>query len=176
MSFVRNGCAGKNTGTLKEAERMIVYYRPGLLILHDAVAKDSRSCPRIRNLTTDMNMIVARHKTKVVLFSRDQVRRAFFIDGNDRVSKTVGGHQHGKDGHGSGAADAMGEIERNEGRGHAKEALEDECGWAGEDCCRCKEAVGEMPVDRPLQPVAQPQRTQQPTRITPAFPKKPDNK
>lgn len=71
----------KNKGSLKKVEKMITDYHPSALVLQDAFAKDSRRGSRIRRLTKEIVSLATSCDTKIELFSRDQVMRAFFIDG-----------------------------------------------------------------------------------------------
>jgi hypothetical protein len=58
----------KNKQSLLKIKEMISRYHPGVLVFEDYSAKGSRRSPRIR-------------KVRVKLFSRQQVRKAFFADG-----------------------------------------------------------------------------------------------
>jgi hypothetical protein len=78
---VKSVTGDKNVGTMKQAEKMIAHYKPGVLVLQDASAKGSRRSPRIRNLTKKIIAMATSRKMKVALFSSDQVIQAFFIDG-----------------------------------------------------------------------------------------------
>jgi len=71
----------KNSGSLKNIEKMIADYRPRVLVLHDASAKGYRKGPRIRKLVTDIVVLAKERTMNVALLSRDQLMQAFFIDG-----------------------------------------------------------------------------------------------
>jgi Holliday junction resolvasome RuvABC endonuclease subunit len=71
----------KNKQCLLKLEEMISHYRPGVMVLEDASAKDSRRSARIRKLGQQMMALAKNHKVRVELFSRKQVRKAFFADG-----------------------------------------------------------------------------------------------
>lgn len=71
----------KNAGTLKHADKMMALYKPGMLVLHDAAGKSSKRGLRVRKLTKKLVALAAHHKISVELFSREQIREAFFIDG-----------------------------------------------------------------------------------------------
>ena len=78
---VKSVTGDKNVGTMKQAEKMIAHYKPGVLVLPDASAKSSRRCPRIRALTKEISAMAASRRIKVAIVSRKQVMEAFFIDG-----------------------------------------------------------------------------------------------
>src|SRR5665213_2524954 len=63
----------KNAGTLKKMEAMIDLYKPAVLVLEDASARNSRRSRRIRRLTKKILSMAKAHKTTAVLLSRDQV-------------------------------------------------------------------------------------------------------
>jgi len=71
----------KNAQSLKKVEEMIAHYQPGVLVLEDASAKNSRRSPRIRNLSQQIIKMAVTRKVSVKLFSRDQVMKTFFADG-----------------------------------------------------------------------------------------------
>jgi Holliday junction resolvasome RuvABC endonuclease subunit len=72
---------GKNIQSLKKVKELIAHYQPGVLVLEDALAKSSLRSPRIRRLCRQISTLAATHKVSVTLFSRDQVMRTFFSDG-----------------------------------------------------------------------------------------------
>jgi len=78
---VKSVTGDKNAWILKQIEKMIAHYQPGVLVLHDAAAKGSRRGPRIRKLTKEIVAMAASWKLKVTLLSREHVMQAFFIDG-----------------------------------------------------------------------------------------------
>jgi len=71
----------KNAQSLKKVEEMIAHYQPGVLVLEDASAKNSRRSPRIRKLSQQIIKMAVTRKVSVKLFSRDQVMKTFFADG-----------------------------------------------------------------------------------------------
>ena len=71
----------KNAESLAKVEKLIAHYRPDVLVLPDVQAKDSRRAPRIRLLCKRIITLATNRKVKVALFSREQVLRAFFEDG-----------------------------------------------------------------------------------------------
>jgi hypothetical protein len=78
---VKSVTGDKNAASLKKAGKMIADYKPAVLVLEDAAAKGSRRSPRIRKLTKKLIASAERRKVRVALFSRDQVKQAFFDGG-----------------------------------------------------------------------------------------------
>lgn len=72
----------KNAQSLAKVEQLIVHYRPDVLVMEDALAKNSRRSSRIKALSQQIIGLAESHKTKITLFSREQVRRRFFADGH----------------------------------------------------------------------------------------------
>lgn len=72
---------GKNKQSLAKVEKLIADYQPGVLVLEDVSAKNSRRQPRIRKLCQQIITMAANRKVMVKLFSRDQVRKTFIADG-----------------------------------------------------------------------------------------------
>src|SRR5882672_11085231 len=72
----------KNKQCLLKVEELIAHYQPGVMVLEDHSAKGSRRAPRIRVLGEKIIGLARKQKITVTLFSRQQVRRAFFSDGN----------------------------------------------------------------------------------------------
>ena len=60
---------------------MIAHYQPGVLVLENASAKNSLRSPRIRRLCRQISKLAATHKVNIKLFSREQVMKAFFANG-----------------------------------------------------------------------------------------------
>ena len=71
----------KNAQSLVKVEDLIVHYQPDILVLEDALAKNSRRSSRIKELSQQIIALAGTCKTKVTLFSREQVRCRFFEDG-----------------------------------------------------------------------------------------------
>jgi Holliday junction resolvasome RuvABC endonuclease subunit len=71
----------KNAQSLTKVERLIAYYQPDVLVLEDASGKNSRRSARIKTLGQQIMDLAKTRRTKVALFSRDQVRRLFFDGG-----------------------------------------------------------------------------------------------
>jgi RNase H-fold protein (predicted Holliday junction resolvase) len=71
----------KNANSLAKVEELITHYQPGVMVLQDASAKDSRRSPRIRKLGQQIKKLAAVRKVSVKLFSREQVMKTFFADG-----------------------------------------------------------------------------------------------
>ena len=78
---VKTVTGDKNAESLAKVEEMIAHYRPGVLVLQDASAKHSRRSPRIRELSKGVVALAATRKVKVRLFSREQVMKSFFAEG-----------------------------------------------------------------------------------------------
>jgi len=72
----------KNKQSLAKVEKLIAHYQPGVLVLEDASAKNSRRSPRIRKLSQQIIKMAANRKISVKLFSRDQVMKTFITDGH----------------------------------------------------------------------------------------------
>lgn len=71
----------KNTESLAKVKELVAHYRPDVMVLQDASSRRSRRSARIRTLSRKIVTSAASRKVRVVLFSREQVRRAFFTDG-----------------------------------------------------------------------------------------------
>jgi Holliday junction resolvasome RuvABC endonuclease subunit len=69
----------KNVQSLAKVEELITHYRPGVMVLQDT--KVSRHAPRIKTLSQKIAALAATHGVGVELFSREQLRRGFFADG-----------------------------------------------------------------------------------------------
>ena len=78
---VKSAKADKNANCLVKVEKLMTQYMPGIMVLQDTERKDSRRAPRIQALTTQLITLGKSRKVRVVLFSRDKVKRAFFADG-----------------------------------------------------------------------------------------------
>ena len=71
----------KNTGSLAKVEELMAHYQPGVVVLQDNSAKDSRRSPRIRELGQQVVALASNRKISVASFSRERVRRVFFANG-----------------------------------------------------------------------------------------------
>jgi len=71
----------KNAQSLMKVEELIVRYKPEVLVLQDTSIKQSRRSERIQILSKQIISLAATRKVSVALFSREQVIRAFFADG-----------------------------------------------------------------------------------------------
>jgi Holliday junction resolvasome RuvABC endonuclease subunit len=71
----------KNKQSLAKVKELVAQYQPGVLVLEDASAKDSRRSPRIRKLCQQIIKTAANRKISVALFSRDQVMKSYITDG-----------------------------------------------------------------------------------------------
>ena len=71
----------KNSQCIKKLENLIAQYEPEVLVLQDYSAKGSRRSTRIRELGQQITSLASSRKLKTVMFSREQVMQAFFMDG-----------------------------------------------------------------------------------------------
>ena len=71
----------KNTGTIAKVEEMIVHYQPDVIVLEDHSTKHSRRSARIQALSRRIIAFAKGRNVAVTVFSREQVRRVFFADG-----------------------------------------------------------------------------------------------
>ena len=71
----------KNAQSLAKVERLIAHYQPDVLVLENALAKNTRRSSRIKTLGQHIIDLAKTRKIKVALFSREQVRRRFFDGG-----------------------------------------------------------------------------------------------
>ena len=78
---VKSVTGDKNKASVAKVKEMIVHYEPDVLVLEDASVKSSRRSPRIRALSKRIIAVASSRNVIVALFSREQVRRAFFADG-----------------------------------------------------------------------------------------------
>jgi Holliday junction resolvasome RuvABC endonuclease subunit len=69
----------KNANSVAKVKDLIILYQPDVLVLEDT--KDSRRSSRIKALNRKVVALAASCKLRVALFSQEQVRRAFFADG-----------------------------------------------------------------------------------------------
>jgi Holliday junction resolvasome RuvABC endonuclease subunit len=71
----------KNVQSLAKVEELLVLYQPGVLVLEDASAKNSRRSTRIRKLCQQIIKLAVARKVSVKVFSRDRVMKIFITDG-----------------------------------------------------------------------------------------------
>jgi Holliday junction resolvasome RuvABC endonuclease subunit len=71
----------KNTGSFAKVAELIVQYQPEVMVLQNNSVKDSRRSVRIKELGLQIIALAANRNVRVALFSRKQVRRVFFTDG-----------------------------------------------------------------------------------------------
>jgi Holliday junction resolvasome RuvABC endonuclease subunit len=75
------GRRSSSIGAIAKVEEMIVHYQPDAIVLEDHLAKHSRRSARIQALSRRIIAVAKSRNVTVTLFSREQVRRAFFADG-----------------------------------------------------------------------------------------------
>src|ERR1039457_3318845 len=75
----------KNTQSIAKMKKLLNFYRPGVLVLQDVEAKGSRRYPRIKKLNRQIKGMAEKHKIKVKLISKKQLRRLLL--GNSRGTK-----------------------------------------------------------------------------------------
>src|SRR5437870_248846 len=78
---VKSITGDKNVGSIMKVEEMIAHYRPDVIVLEDTSTKPFRRSARIRTLTKRIITLAKSRNFTVVLFSREQVRKAFFTEG-----------------------------------------------------------------------------------------------
>jgi len=78
---VKSADGDKNARSVKSVEGMIAFYQPEVLVMEDHSAKGSRRSPRIRELGQQIIIATSSRNIRAKLFSREQVRKAFFADG-----------------------------------------------------------------------------------------------
>jgi Holliday junction resolvasome RuvABC endonuclease subunit len=66
----------KNVQALAKIERLIVHYQPDVLVLPDALGKNSRRSPRIKSLCQEIAVLAETRKIKVKTISDEQVRKS----------------------------------------------------------------------------------------------------
>lgn len=71
----------KNAGCVSKVAEMGAHYQPDVIVLEDAAIKPSRHSPRIQALGKRIAALAKRSGTVVMMFSRKQVRQAFFAEG-----------------------------------------------------------------------------------------------
>jgi Holliday junction resolvasome RuvABC endonuclease subunit len=75
----------KNVKSFAWVEKLIARYQPGVLVLQDVAAKDSRRAPRIKLLHRQVVRLAAKHKLTVKIISGEQVRNLLL--GNPKGTK-----------------------------------------------------------------------------------------
>jgi hypothetical protein len=71
----------KNAGCVAKVAEMITHYRPDVIVLEDVTRKPFHRSGRIRLLGKRIISLAKRSGVAVMLFSRTQVRQAFYGDG-----------------------------------------------------------------------------------------------
>jgi hypothetical protein len=88
------GKGNKNAKILPKAEELIAHYQPDVLVMEDASAKGSLRHPRIQRLVPQIIKMAADKKVNIKLFSREQVTKILFPDGQwtkHRLAQIVAG-------------------------------------------------------------------------------------
>ena len=75
----------KNVKSFTWVEKLIARYQPGVLVLQDVAAKDSRRAPRIKLLHRQIVKLAGKQKIQVKLVSAKQVRSLLL--GNPKGTK-----------------------------------------------------------------------------------------
>jgi hypothetical protein len=70
----------KNAESLAKAEKLLEFYRPGVLVLQDVEAKGSRRAPRIKTLNRQIKAAAEKRKILVKLVSGKQTRNVLLGD------------------------------------------------------------------------------------------------
>jgi|ERR1041385_4124895 Holliday junction resolvasome RuvABC endonuclease subunit len=78
---VKSITGDKNHGSIAKVKELIAHYEPDVIVLEDTSIKPFRRSPRIRALAKRIIGVAENRGITVMLFSRRQVRRAFFADG-----------------------------------------------------------------------------------------------
>jgi len=78
---VKSITGDKNAGTIAKVGAMIAHYQPDVMVLQDTSTKPCRRSTRIRVLTKRLIRLGEGRGVTVALFTRAQVRQAFFADG-----------------------------------------------------------------------------------------------
>lgn len=71
----------KNPGSIMKIRELMDQYQPSVVVSPDALARDSRRAPRIRELVKQTITLARSHNIKVVLSTRGQVMKSFFANG-----------------------------------------------------------------------------------------------
>ena len=75
----------KNAQSISKMEKLLNFYRPGILVLQDVEAKGSRRAPRIKTLNRQIKAVAGKHNIQVKLISGKQMRS--FLLGNPKGTK-----------------------------------------------------------------------------------------
>jgi hypothetical protein len=75
----------KNAQSIAKAKKLLNFYRPDVLVLQDVEAKSSQRYPRIKTLNRQIKRMAEKHKIKVKLISKEQLRSLLL--GNPRGTK-----------------------------------------------------------------------------------------
>ncbi len=78
---VKSVTGDKNPGCIAQVEKMVAHYQPDVVVLEDTSTKPFRRSTRIRALGKQIITLAKSHNVIAVLFSKEQVRQAFFDDG-----------------------------------------------------------------------------------------------
>jgi hypothetical protein len=70
----------KNAQSLAKMEKLLNFYRPGVLVLQDVEAKGSRRAPRIKTLNRQIKDVAEKQKIQVKLISGKQLRSLLLGD------------------------------------------------------------------------------------------------
>jgi len=71
-------------------EELVAHYRPALMVIEDHSAKGSRRSARIRALGDQIIGMARKLNLKLIVFSRQQVRKFFFPDGKGTKDALAG--------------------------------------------------------------------------------------
>jgi len=71
----------KNTQSLVKVKALIAHYRPEVLVLEDTTTQASKRAARIKRLSRQIVALAKRQKLHALLFSQEQVRQAYFPEG-----------------------------------------------------------------------------------------------
>ncbi len=91
---VKNVAGKKNAGALANIKGLIFRYRPDVVVMENTLAKGSRRCARVRELTPQIIKFTKANNIKTELLSRDELVQ-FFIPGgkgtNHYVAEIIAG-------------------------------------------------------------------------------------
>lgn len=76
---VKSVAGDKNTRCIAKLKQLMTYYEPDVLVLHSS--ETSYRSARIRGLSRGMITLASSRKIGIKVFSRDEVKRFFFRDG-----------------------------------------------------------------------------------------------
>lgn len=72
--------ADKNANSLTHIDKLIVRFKPDVLVLHDVNAKGTYRAPRIKDLNCKVMTLANRHKLKVAKLSNTELRTMLLND------------------------------------------------------------------------------------------------